>query len=241
MGSVSAGLASSAGVVYVPRPRRDGRLMPAELVPAEEVAPGSSGSGEPGMAAVLAAPRLLQHPALQAHVAAGGSGLGRYVAHVPLQAVTVLQGAEGLRGAACARGFALQQPVLLLAEGAAVLFSGGGLEAVLVLPLASTGGWGTTLAELRWTTPAACMCRPPPAPLAPACCRIRGALLEPGAAAVLSCGSASRPARRGGAGGGAVPAEPRRVAACCAAAAVGGSGDAVMHCDLHSTLLPVVS
>ena len=37
-------------------------------------------------------------------------------------------------------GFALQQPVLLVTEQAAVLFSGGGLEAVVVLSLAQTGG-----------------------------------------------------------------------------------------------------
>jgi len=53
----------------------------------------------------------------------------------------VLQGAEGLRSATFARGFALQQPVLLVTEQAAVVFSAGGLEAVLFLPLAATGAW----------------------------------------------------------------------------------------------------
>ncbi|KAL4436856.1 hypothetical protein ABPG75_003995 [Micractinium tetrahymenae] len=154
VGSVSAGLASSAGVVHVPQPRRSGRFLltaPDGSEAEAEGAPaaGMGGSAPPADAAapvVAAAARLMQHPALLGHFlvaasssaegAAGTAGLGRYQAHAPLQSATVLQGAEGLRSAHFARGFALRQPVLLVAEHAAVLFSAGGLEAVLVVPLA---------------------------------------------------------------------------------------------------------
>jgi hypothetical protein len=118
--------------VYVPQPRRGARL----LLAAGPAQGSSNGSGTEGTPVVVAsAARLMQHPALLV-----GSGLGRYMAHAPLQGATVLQGAGGLRGAHFAGGFALQQPVLLVTETAAVLFSAGGLEAVLVLPLGATGG-----------------------------------------------------------------------------------------------------
>lgn len=143
---MSAGLASSAGVVYVPRPRRDGRLMLA----AESAAMGGAAAGDEGPAptavvpVVVAAARLMQHPTLLVHpiAAAGGgsTGPGRYLAHAPLVAATVLQGAGGLRGGGFEHGFALHLPLLLVTEAAAVLFAGGGLDAVLVLPLAATGG-----------------------------------------------------------------------------------------------------
>jgi hypothetical protein len=121
--------------VYVPQPRRGARLLLA-AGPAQGSSSSGSSSGTEGAPVVVAsAARLMQHPALLV-----GSGLGRYMAHAPLQGATVLQGAEGLRGAHFARGFALQQPVLLVTEAAAVLFSAGGLEAVLVLPLGATGG-----------------------------------------------------------------------------------------------------
>lgn len=148
MGAVSAGLASSAGVVFVPRPRREGRAL--ALAPPNAAAEAAAASAATGVAAdappppaVVGAARLLQHPALLAHpMGAGSGGLGRYLTHAPLAAAVVLQGAEGLRAAHFAAGFALQQPVLLVAEAAAVLFSNGGLEAVLVLPLAGTGALG---------------------------------------------------------------------------------------------------
>lgn len=150
---MSAGLASSAGIATVQQPRRGGRLLLT-------AAPGG-GDVQPA----LAAARLVQHPALLGHFASGqlssgsgdsqlsgsgkggssssgaeSGGLGRYLAHAPLAAATVLQGAEGLRPAHPAAGFALDRPLLLVATRAAVLFAGGGLEAVLVLPLDATGG-----------------------------------------------------------------------------------------------------
>jgi hypothetical protein len=151
---VSAGLASSAGISTVQQPRRGGRLLLT-------AAPGG-GDVQPA----LAAARLVQHPALLGHFAGGqlssgnsgdgqlsgssgggssssgaeSGGLGRYLAHAPLAAATVLQGAEGLRPAHSAAGFALDRPLLLVATRVAVLFAVGGLEAVLVLPLDATGG-----------------------------------------------------------------------------------------------------
>lgn len=151
VGAVSAGLASSAGVVYVPQPRREGRTL--ALAPPEAAAGAAaaaavgaadgaaSAADAPPPPAVVSAARLMQHPALLAHsIDNGGSTrLGRYQAHTALAAAAILQGAEGLRTAHFAAGFALQQPVLLVAEAAVVLFASGGLEAVLVLPLAHTG------------------------------------------------------------------------------------------------------
>lgn len=154
VGAVSAGLASSAGVVYVPQPRRDGRtlaLAPADTATeaaaaaATAAAAGSSAQAAdpPPPPAVISAARLMQHPALLAHTLEGPTrGLGSYLAHTPLAAAAVLQGAEGLRVAHFAAGFALQQPVLLVTDAAVVLFASGGLEAVLVLPLAHTGEAG---------------------------------------------------------------------------------------------------
>lgn len=150
VGAVSAGLASSAGVVYVPQPRRDGRtlaLAPAEAATEVAVAAAAGSSAHaadpPPPPAVISAARLMQHPALLAHTLDGASrGLGRYLAHTPLAAAAILQGAEGLRAAHIAAGFALQQPVLLVTDAAVVLFSSGGLEAVLVLPLTHTGEAG---------------------------------------------------------------------------------------------------
>ncbi len=151
VGAVSAGLANSAGVVYVPQPRRDGRTLalapPEAAAEAAATAAAVAGGAAPAAAdappppAVIGAARLMQHPALLAHPLDGASrGLGRYLAHTPLAAAAVLQGAEGLRAAHFAAGFALQQPVLLVTDAAVVLFASGGLEAVLVLPLAHTGG-----------------------------------------------------------------------------------------------------
>lgn len=139
---MSAGLASSAGVVHVPQLRRGGRLLLTATAGGGDVAP------------VLATARLVQHPALLGHMlpaggggcgAAGlgsgmGGGLGRYLAHAALESATVLQGVQGLHAARFAAGFALDRPVLLVTAAAAVLFSCGGLEAVLVLPLGATGG-----------------------------------------------------------------------------------------------------
>lgn len=149
VGAVSAGLASSAGVVYVPQPRREGRtlaLAPPEVAAGAAAAAGAavgsaSAADAPPPPAVVSAARLMQHPALLAHsIDNGGSTrLGRYQAHTALAAAAILQGAEGLRTAHFAAGFALQQPVLLVADAAVVLFASGGLEAVLVLPLAHTG------------------------------------------------------------------------------------------------------
>lgn len=144
VGSVSAGLASSAGVVHVPQPRRPGRLLTAGGGGgAAGTASGSAGSNSAAgpTPLVTSAARLMQHPALLGHSAtfAAGDGLGRYLAHAALMAATVLQGAEGLRGTRCAAGHALQQPVLLVTQRAAVLFSAGGLAPVLVLLLAETG------------------------------------------------------------------------------------------------------
>lgn len=155
MGSLSAGLASSAGVVHVPQPRRVGRFMliaePSEAAEASAAAAGEEQGPVPAalVPVVVGAARLMQHPALLAHPLAGGDGdsgggggvlgPGRYLAHAPLVAASVLHGVAGLQGADYARGSPLLQPVLLVASGTAVLFARGGLEAVLVLPLAATG------------------------------------------------------------------------------------------------------
>ena len=126
--------------MHVPKPLRTGHL----LLASSGTEAGSSAGGGDDTAPVVAAARLMQHPTLLAHLfvaatAGGGSSLGRYLGHAPLQAATVLQGAKGLHSPHFDRGFALQQPVLLISTQAAVLFSRGGLEAVLVLPLAATG------------------------------------------------------------------------------------------------------
>ena len=156
VGAVSAGLASSAGVVHVPQPRREGRLMltaeppPSGGTAADAAAPGEEARPAPAalVPVVVGAARLMQHPALLAHTltsagadgGGGGLGPGRYLAHAPLLAASVLQGAAGLQGADWARGAPLLQPVLLVASGGAVLFARGGLEVALVLPLSATGG-----------------------------------------------------------------------------------------------------
>lgn len=186
VGSVSAGLASSTGVVFVPRHRRGGRLMLAAEPAASEGAAAAGSGGEAAQAAggpsiVVGAARLMQHPSLLAHPLPGspaggsGGGLGRYQAHVAVQAATVLQGADSLRSAHFARGFALQRPVLLVTDAAVVLFAAGGLEAVLVLPLLATGescwsgvgGRGCGLASTAHAQPAAEPLSPLPS-LAPA-------------------------------------------------------------------------
>ncbi len=143
----------------MPKPRRTGRLLLPTLEGEEPDGAGASAAGVEGSRpaahrgiavtseapVVAAAARLMQHPMLLAHFlaasgdAAGAAGLGCYQGHAPLRSATVLQGAEGLRGAHFARGFALRLPLLLVTQRAAVLFSAGGLEAVLVLPLALTG------------------------------------------------------------------------------------------------------
>lgn len=234
VGAVSAGLASSAGVVHTAQPRRDGRLMlaVAEAGEAASAHPGPNGVPPPvTVAVVVGAARLMQHPALLAHPIPGFAGMGRYQAHSPLLAATILQGAEGLRSAHFARGFALQQPMLLVSEAAAVLFSSGGLEAVLVLPLAATGGlhlgWGgACLMCKRWCL-ATCTViltiastSMPAFPLGSSgVCRDRGAVCQPRDQPLLKGGRPSGAARRGGGSGGSVPAQPRDVAAPGAPAA----------------------
>lgn len=259
VGSVSAGLASSAGVVRVPQPRRPGRLLlsASEGEEAEgggAVAAGAEGStaaahgggvAHPAAPVVAAAARLMQHPMLLGHFLVGSSedaggtaGLGRYQGHAPLQSATVLQGAQGLRSAHFARGFALRLPLLLVTEHAAVLFSAGGLEAVLVLPLVlsgeparARGGVGGRLRRAEPTNAEPTHRRVASWPAAPAgppslrppncihACRSGGPLLKPRAQVLLPGGRPRRAACCGRCSCRAVPAQPRRLAAAGAAAA----------------------
>jgi hypothetical protein len=152
-------------VAHVSLPLRSGRLL---------LAPAAAG-GADGAAPVLAAASLMQRSGLLGSLVlssagtgtgdaretattsttpaesggGGGGGVGRYLAHAPLEAATVLQGAEGLRGTRFAHSFTLDRPVLLVTEAAVVLFSAGGLEAVVVLPLNATGAVWLSWADGR--------------------------------------------------------------------------------------------